>query len=139
MSAMQQAMEAERAYRERIADKVLSEEGGVKTSMSLEEYEEKRLALEQQMEDANQREKMHKERLAFTFQRECKEVASKIGNLKKRNSDLLRKYRQDKTYVHSQYRQEKQNINEQMHLLKMQYLTLNGLEPKKKLENEETA
>lgn len=31
MSAMQKAMEAERAYRERIADKVLSEEGGGKT------------------------------------------------------------------------------------------------------------
>lgn len=28
MSAMQKAMEAEKAYRERIADKVLSEEGG---------------------------------------------------------------------------------------------------------------
>lgn len=137
MSAMQKAMEAERAYRERVADKVLSEEGGVKpTSMTLEEYEEKRLALEQQMEDANEREKMHKERLAFNYQKERKEVQSKIGNLKKRHSDLLRQYRQDKMYVHAQYRQEKQNINEQMHLLRMQYLTLNNISTNKKQTSE---
>lgn len=137
MSAMQKAMEAERAYRERIADKVLSEEGGVKlTSMTLEEYEEKRLALEQQMEDANEREKMHKERLAFNYQKDSKELQSKIGNLKKRQSELLRQYKQDKIYVHSQYRQEKQNINEQMHLLKMQYLTLNNISTNKKQTSE---
>lgn len=137
MSAMQKAMEAEKAYRERIADKVLSEEGGVKpTSMTLEEYEEKRLALEQQMEDANEREKMHKEKLAFTYQKECKEVQSKIGNLKKRQSELLHQYRQDKMYVHAQYRQEKQNINEQMHLLRMQYLTLNNISTNKKQTSE---
>lgn len=104
--------------------------------MTLEEYEEKRLALEQQMEDANEREKMHKERLAFNFQKECKEVQSKIGNLKKCQSDLLRQYRQDKMYVHAQYRQEKQNINEQMHLLRMQYLTLNNISTNKKQTSE---
>lgn len=104
--------------------------------MTLEEYEEKRLALEKQMEDANEREKMHKERLAFSYQKECKEVQSKIGNLKKCQKDLLRQYRQDKMYVHAQYRQEKQNINEQMHLLRMQYLTLNNISTNKKQTSE---
>lgn len=104
--------------------------------MTLEEYEEKRLALEQQMEDANEREKMHKERLAFNYQKDSKELQSKIGNLKKRQSELLRQYKQDKIYVHSQYRQEKQNINEQMHLLKMQYLTLNNISTNKKQTSE---
>lgn len=142
MSAMQRAMEAREAYQERIGEAASEPcEGGVKIqSMSLLEYEHQRMELEKEMEEANERERMHKEKAHLDFQKECKTIASKIGALKHQQSELLRKYKQDKIYFHARYRQEKQAINARMHTLKMQYLTLNGIEPaKKKTEKTETA
>ena len=100
--------------------------------MTIAEYEEKRLALEHKMQEANERERTHKEKAHLEYQKQCKSISARIGDLKRQQSDLLRKYKQDKVYLHSLYREEKTQINAQMHSLKMQYLTINGIDNTKK-------
>ena len=134
MSALQRAKEAHEAWLERAATKAVEAEkeemgGAFPAKMTLEVYEAARLALDRRVAEANERERKHKEKAALDYQKQCKDIAAKIGNLKRQQSDALRKYRQDKIYIHSMYRDEKLALNNQMHALKMRYLTDNGIEP----------
>ena len=111
--------------------------GGVFSGkLTIERYEEARLALEQKLTEANERERAHKEKASLEYQKLCRSISARIGDLKRQQSDALRKYKQDKVYLHSLYRDEKIAINGRMHALKMKYLTDNGIEPKKKVADE---
>lgn len=128
MSALQRAKEAHEAYLERAAEKAVEIETGA-APLTLAEYEAQRLALEKRLTEVNERERAHKEKASMEYQKQCRVISSKIGDLKRQQGDMLRKYRQDKVYIHSMYRDEKIAINGKMHALKMQYLADNGIEP----------
>ena len=142
MSALQRAKEAHEAWLERAGEKAVEAEtaemGGVFSGkLTIEKYEEARLALEQKLTEANERERAHKEKAALEYQKLCRSISARIGDLKRQQSDALRKYKQDKVYLHSLYRDEKIAINGKMHALKMKYLTDNNIElPKKKVADE---
>lgn len=98
--------------------------------MILSDYEAKRHDLEKQMQELNVREAEHKMELSIRYQAECKKIQQQIGQLKKKQKDLLAKYQQDKRYVHGKYRDEKLGITEKMHVLRMEYLTVNNVTDK---------
>ena len=98
--------------------------------MILSEYEAKRSDLDRKMEELNERESEHKMELSIRYQAECKRIQSQIGNLKRKQKELLQKYQQDKSYVHKKYKAEKQDVSAKMHTLRLEYLTVNGIDSK---------
>lgn len=95
--------------------------------MILSEYEAKRAELDQKMKEIGEREAEHKMELSIKYQAECKKIQSQIGNLKKRQKEALKQYHNDKMWFHRKYRDEKHEITQKMHMLKMEYLTVNGI------------
>lgn len=95
--------------------------------MILSEYEAKRAALEEKMKEIGEREAEHKMELSIKYQAECKKIQSQIGQLKKRQKEALKQYQNDKMWFHRKYRDEKHEITQKMHMLRMEYLTVNGI------------
>lgn len=92
--------------------------------MILSEYEAKRIELEQKMKEIGEREAEHKMELSIKYQAECKKIQSQIGNMKKRQKEALKQYQNDKAWLHRKYRDEKHEVTQAMHLLRMEYLTV---------------
>ena len=95
--------------------------------MILSEYQAKREALEKKMAEIGEREAEHKMELSIKYQAECKKIQSQIGQLKKKQKEALKQYQNDKMWVHRKYRDEKHEITQKMHMLRMEYLTVNGI------------
>ena len=95
--------------------------------MILSEYEAKRAELDQKMKEIGEREAEHKMELSIKYQAECKKIQSQIGQLKKRQKEALKQYQNDKMWFHRKYREEKHEITQKMHMLRMEYLTVNGV------------
>ncbi len=106
--------------------------------MVLSEYEAKREELDKKMKEIGERESEHKMELSVKYQAECKKIQSQIGNLKKRQKEALKQYQNDKAWFHAKYREEKHQITARMHALRMEYLTVNGIDcnETRKKENE---
>lgn len=99
--------------------------------MILSEYEAKHMELEQKMKEIGEREAEHKMELSIKYQAECKKIQAQIGQLKRRQKDALKQYQNDKMWFHRKYRDEKHEVTQKMHALRMEYLTVNGLEDKR--------
>ena len=82
--------------------------------MLLSEYQAKREALEHKMQEIGDREA------------ELKKIATQIGNLKHKRAEINKQYEAEKNYTHRKYREEKHQVTEAIHALKMEYLTVNG-------------
>ena len=95
--------------------------------MILSEYEAKRAELDQKMKEISEREAEHKMELSVKYQAECKKIQAQIGQLKKRQKEALKQYQNDKMWFHRKYRDEKHDISQKMHMLRMEYLTVNGI------------
>ena len=98
--------------------------------MILSEYEAKRAELDRRLQEVGEREAAHKIELSVKYQAECKKIQSQIGQLKKKQKELLKTYQNDKTFFHRKYREEKHEICEKMHSLRLEYLTVNNIETK---------
>ena len=98
--------------------------------MILSEYEAKRGELEKEMEKLNAMESEKKMELSIKHQTELKKIASQIGQLKKKRADVQNQYQKDKSWWHAKFRQEKHDVTEKIHLLRLQYLTVNGVDCK---------
>ena len=95
--------------------------------MILSEYQAKREELEKQMQDLNAREAEHKMELSIKHQAQLKKIASQIGQLKHQRAELNKEYEKDKSWFHKKYKDEKHQITQKMHMLRMEYLTVNGV------------
>ena len=95
--------------------------------MVLSEYQAKREELDQKMKEIGEREAEHKMELSIKYQAECKKIQSQIGQLKKKQKEALKQYQNDKMWFHRKYRDEKYEITQKMHMLRMEYLTVNGI------------
>ena len=98
--------------------------------MILSEYEAKRAELDRRLQEVGEREAAHKMELSVKYQAECKKIQSQIGQLKRKQKELLKTYQNDKTFFHRKYREEKHEICEKMHTLRLEYLTVNNIETK---------
>ena len=98
--------------------------------MILSEYEAKRAELDRRLQEVGEREAAHKIELSVKYQAECKKIQSQIGQLKRKQKELLKTYQNDKTFFHRKYREEKHEICEKMHSLRLEYLTINNIETK---------
>lgn len=98
--------------------------------MILSEYEAKRAELDRRLQEVGEREAAHKIELSVKYQAECKKIQSQIGQLKRKQKELLKMYQNDKTFFHRKYREEKHEICEKMHSLRLEYLTVNNIETK---------
>jgi seryl-tRNA synthetase len=106
--------------------------------MILSEYEAKRAELDRRLQEVGEREAAHKMELSVKYQAECKRIQSQIGQLKKKQKELLQTYQNDKTFFHRKYRDEKHEICEKMHALRLEYLTVNNIETKETRKHEDT-
>ena len=94
--------------------------------MILSEYEAKHEDLEKKMEDLNTQESEKKMELSVKYQMKCKEISNKMGQLKHQRAEALKNYQNDKAWWHKKFREEKHKVTASMHLLRMEYLTVNG-------------
>ena len=99
--------------------------------MILSEYQAKREALEKKMQEIGEREAEHKMELSIKHQAQLKKIASQIGNLKHQRAEINKQYEIDKAWFHLKYRDEKNQVTASIHALRMEYLTVNGLEGKR--------
>ena len=108
--------------------------------MVLSEYEAKRHELDEQMTKLNEMESEKKMELSIKFQSEMKRIQSKIGQLKREQKNLLKDYQNDKAWWHKKFKDEKQDVSAKMHLLRLEYLTVNNTECKetKNAEDDES-
>ena len=95
--------------------------------MILSEYEAKRAELDQKMKEIGEREAEHKMELSIKYQAEGKKIQSQIDKKKKKQKEALKQYQNDKMWFHRKYRDEKHEITQKMHMLRMEYLTVNGI------------
>lgn len=93
--------------------------------MILSEYQAKREELERKMQELNTREAEHKMELSIKHQMKLKKIADQIGSLKHQRAEANKQYEMDKAWTHRKYKEEKQQITQAMHLLRMEYLTVN--------------
>ena len=107
-----------------------------KGTMILSEYEAKRADLDRKLQEVGEREAAHKMDLSIKYQAECKKIQSQIGQLKKRQKELLQQYQNDKQFFHRKYRDEKHEICEKMHTLRLEYLTVNNIETRETKKQE---
>ncbi len=107
--------------------------------MILSEYEAKRAELDRRLQEVGEREAAHKMELSVKYQAECKKIQSQIGQLKKKQKELLQTYQNDKTFFHRKYRKEKHEICEKMHTLRLEYLTVNNIETRETRKHGETS
>lgn len=95
--------------------------------MIITEYAAKREKLERTMQEINEREAAHKLDLCAKHQIVLKKISSQIGQLKHQRAEENKRYEQDKAFFHRKYREEKHKVTEAMHLLRLEYLTVNGI------------
>jgi hypothetical protein len=76
------------------------------------------------MKEIGEREAEHKMELSIKYQAECKRIQAQIGQLKRKQKDALKQYQNDKMWFHRKYRDEKHEVTQQMHMLRMEYLTV---------------
>jgi len=107
--------------------------------MILSEYEAKRAELDRRLQEVGERESAHKMELSVKYQAECKKIQSQIGQLKKKQKELLQTYQNDKQFFHRKYRDEKHEICEKMHSLRLEYLTVNNIDTKETRKHGETS
>jgi hypothetical protein len=98
--------------------------------MQLSEYEAKRAELDAKMQKLNEMESEKKMELSIKYQAECKKIQAQIGNLKRKQKDTLKQYQNDKSWWHAKFRDEKHEITSKMHMLRLEYLTVNNIESK---------
>ena len=98
--------------------------------MKITDYEAKRLELDAKMQELNNQESEKKMELSVAFQTECKRIQSKIGSLKKQQKQALQDYKNNKKWWHEKFRKEKMEITSKMHLLRLEYLTVNNIDSK---------
>lgn len=98
--------------------------------MILSEYEAKRADLDTKMQELNTQESEKKMELSIKYQAECKRIQAQIGQLKHKQKEALKNYQNDKAWWHDKYKTEKRQVSEKMHLLRLEYLTVNGIECK---------
>ena len=98
--------------------------------MNLSEYEAKRQELDAQMEKLNEMESEKKMELSIKYQADNKKLAAKIGDLKRQMKDLLKDYQNNKSWWHKKFKDEKRQVSEKMHLLRLGYLTVNNIQCK---------
>lgn len=103
--------------------------------MNLSEYEAKRAELDRRLQEVGEREAAHKMELSVKYQADCKRIQSQIGQLKKKQKELLKTYQNDKAFFHRKYRDEKHEICEKMHALRLKYLTVNNVDYKETRAN----
>ena len=103
--------------------------------MVLSEYEAKRQELDAKMQELNTMESEKKMELSVKYQAECKKIQSQIGQLKKKPKDLLKTYQNDKAWFHQKFKKQKEDVTSKMHLLRLEYLTVNNIKCKE-TENE---
>ena len=96
--------------------------------MILSEYQARREDLEKKMAEIGERESAHKMELSIKHQTELKKIATQIGNLKQKRAEINKQYELDKTWFHRKYREEKHAITAQIHALRLEYLTVNGVQ-----------
>lgn len=99
--------------------------------MIISEYAAKREELEKKMQEINEREAAHKIDLSAKHQIVLKKISSQIGQLKHQRAEENKRYEQEKNFFHRKYREEKLKVTEAMHLLRLEYLTVNGIKEKK--------
>jgi cell fate (sporulation/competence/biofilm development) regulator YmcA (YheA/YmcA/DUF963 family) len=98
--------------------------------MVLSEYEAKRQELHKKMQELNEMESEKKMELSIKYQAECKKIQAKIGQLKHQQKEALKQYQNDKAWFHQKFKREKQEVSSRMHLLRLEYLTVNGIDCK---------
>ena len=98
--------------------------------MVLSEYEAKRQELDAEMQKLNEMESEKKMELSIKLHNELKSIASKIGALKKQRAEAQKNYQNDKSWWHRKFRDEKHAVTMKMHMLRMEYLTVNGFDTK---------
>ena len=103
--------------------------------MNLSDYEAKRNELDLQMQKLNEMESEKKMELSVRYQKECKRISCQIGNLKKQQKELLKNYQNDKSWWHKKFRDEKHDVTSKMHMLRLEYLTVNNINSKE-VDNE---
>lgn len=99
--------------------------------MIISEYAAKRTELEKKMLEITDRQTAHKLELSAKHQIALQKIASQIGQLKHQRAEENKRYEQEKSYFHRKYREEKLKVTEAMHLLRLEYLTVNGVVEKK--------
>lgn len=104
--------------------------------MVLSEYESKRAALDERMQDLNNQESEKKMELSIKYQADCKKIQAQIGQLKRKQKDLLKDYQNNKSWWHKKFRDEKVEVSEKMHLLRLEYLTVNNIDCKETKKDE---
>ena len=95
--------------------------------MILSEYEAKRQQLDAQMEKLNEMESDKKMELSVRYQAECKKIQSQIRALKHKQKELLKDYQNNKAWWHKKFKDEKREVSEKMHMLRLEYLTVNNI------------
>lgn len=98
--------------------------------MILSEYEAKRADLDTKMQELNAQESEKKMELSIKYQADCKRIQAQIGQLKHKQKELLKSYQNDKSWWHQKFKSEKNQVSANMHLLRMEYLTVNGIDCK---------
>lgn len=94
--------------------------------MILSEYQAKRMELEKKLEEITERQTAHKLEMHTKHQIALQKIAAQIGHLKHQRAEQNKQYEKDKAFFHRKYREEKQAVIEAIHLLKMEYLTVNA-------------
>ena len=105
--------------------------------MELSTYEAKRQELDAKMQKLNEMESEKKMELSIKYQTDCKKIQAKIGNLKREQKELLKNYQNDKQWWHRKFRDEKRDVSEKMHMLRLEYLTVNNIDCKETRKEEE--
>lgn len=98
--------------------------------MILSEYEAKRADLDARMQELNAQESEKKMELSIKYQADCKRIQAQIGKLKHKQKELLKNYQNDKSWWHDKFKNEKRQVTEKMHMLRLEYLTVNGIDCK---------
>ena len=98
--------------------------------MVLSEYEAKRHDLDAEMEKLNTMESEKKMELSIKYQQKLKAIQGKMNQLKKERQEALKNYQNDKAWWHAKFRDEKHNVSAKIHMLRLEYLTVNGIDCK---------
>ena len=98
--------------------------------MQLSEYEAKRQELDAKMQKLNEMESEKKMELSIKYQAECKKIQAQIGQLKYKQKEALKQYQNDKSWWHAKFRDEKHDVTAKMHMLRLEYLTVNNIDCK---------
>lgn len=101
--------------------------------MIISEYQARREALEKKLREIGELEAEHKMELSVKHQMQLKTIAAQIGNLKHQRAEINKRYEMDKSWCHRKYRDDKQQIISQIHMLRMEYLTVNGVQSQAKI------